>query len=186
MAARLSLSFLLVLAASAAFASGPVGIFGVIERVVFEPDETRPERVQVWGAFAYSDGGSTETSPVARGYLYFTLPPPSPRSPNEPELARREWRDLKSVAGSGQAVGFGQWGYVGRFNGLRLDGPSVGSSSVPERSPRGALPTMRVRPATEPPLRPAEYYTNAGVVTLPESGSHAEIVRTLRNALRGR
>jgi hypothetical protein len=170
---------------SVSVASGPVGIYGVIERVVFEPDEARPERVQVWGAFVYADGDdSTNTSPVARGYLYFSLPPASAASPGELDVVRREWLDLQAVAGTGQAVGFGRWGYIGRFAGLRLDGTTAPPSYVPERAPqRGAPGTMRVRPASERPSQPAEYRTNAGVVKLPDSGSHADIVRALRSAI---
>src|SRR5688572_11369375 len=58
-------------------ASGFVGIYGIIEKVVFEPNEEEPERVQVWGAFAYTDGSggkSLTVSSVKRGYLYFRLP----------------------------------------------------------------------------------------------------------------
>ena len=42
-------------AAPRLFASGPVGIYGIVERVVFEPSEQAPERIQVWGAFAIVD-----------------------------------------------------------------------------------------------------------------------------------
>ncbi len=53
-------------------ASGPVGIYGIVEKVVFEPNERSPERIQVWGAFAYVDGGANSglgVSAVKRGYL---------------------------------------------------------------------------------------------------------------------
>jgi hypothetical protein len=185
MAARVSLSFLLVMAASAAFASGPVGIFGVIERVVFEPDEATAERVQVWGAFVYADGGeATETSPVGRGYLYFRLPASSLARPGELDLVRREWQDLKAVAGTGQAVAFGQWGYIGGFSGLRPDASRTNPPYILERAPQGgAQADLRVRSASESPSRPAAYQTNAGIVKLPDGGSHAEVVRVLRSAL---
>jgi hypothetical protein len=84
------------------WASDPVGIYGVIERVVFEPDAAAPQRVQVWGAFALSDGRSGDSYlPPQRGYLYYTL------TPGQEDICRKEWADLASVAGSGQAVGFG-------------------------------------------------------------------------------
>ena len=41
-----------MLAAPAAHASDPTGIYGFVDRVVFEPNDTTPERVQVWGGFA--------------------------------------------------------------------------------------------------------------------------------------
>src|SRR5687768_719730 len=93
-------------------ASGPLGIYGIVDKVVFEPDDRAPERVQVWGAFAYVDswpGGSV--SAARRGYLYFTLPQRVGTTPGEVELIRREWADLKAVAGTAQAVGFGEWRY---------------------------------------------------------------------------
>ena len=61
------------LAAARLFASGPIGIYGIVEKVVFEPNERSPERIQVWGAFAYVDGGANSglgVSAVKRGYLY--------------------------------------------------------------------------------------------------------------------
>lgn len=167
-------------------ASGPVGIFGVIERVVFEPDEARAERVQVWGAFAYADGGlSADTSPIVRGYLYFALPGPAVAAPGELDLVRREWRDLKAVAGTEQAVAFGRWGYIGWFGALTPDADRNEPPYILVRAPQGgAHADLRVRPASERPSRPASYQTNAGVVKLPDEGSHADIVRALRSAIR--
>src|SRR5947199_9906383 len=72
------LALVLVLAACApvpAHASDPVGIYAVVEKVVFEPSESAPERIQIWGAFALTDGRSGDGYLRAqRGYLYFTLP----------------------------------------------------------------------------------------------------------------
>src|SRR5205085_9851828 len=96
-------------------ASGPVGIYGIVEKVVFEPNEQSPERIQVWGAFAYVDGGANSglaVSSVKRGYLYFRLPSSSVASARDMEAVRKEWADLKAVAGTGQTIGFGNWGYI--------------------------------------------------------------------------
>jgi hypothetical protein len=38
--------------AFAARASDPTGIYAFVDRVVFEPSDTAPERIQVWGGFA--------------------------------------------------------------------------------------------------------------------------------------
>src|SRR5438552_4109754 len=67
----------LLFAAAELIASGPVGIYAIIENVIFEPSEEAPERIQIWGAFAVVDGGLTRpgaTSKPLRGYLYFKLP----------------------------------------------------------------------------------------------------------------
>jgi hypothetical protein len=165
-------------------ASGPLGIYGIIERVVFEPNETAPERVQVWGAFAYGEIGMSQgTSPAAKGYLYFKLPTETAGS-QEITAVKNEWRDLKSVAGTGQAVGFGTWGYIGAFSQLTPETKSSNPPYILERRPSGGTTTdMRVRPATETPSNPAAYQTNVGVVKLAENGSQADIVKKLRAAL---
>ena len=169
-------------------ASGPIGIFGLVEKVVFEPNQASAERVQVWGAFAYVDGGPSRAAAVSaarRGYLYFRLDPSI--TPAQRETIRTEWADLKAVAGMGQAVGFGNWGYIGGFSALD---PSVRSSMPPyilEMYPgRGEMTDMRVRPASEPPAAPAVYQTNAGVVKISDQGNHAAIVKLLKDTLAGR
>jgi len=41
-----------------------------------------------------------------------------------------------------------------------------------------------VRPASEAAAGPAQYQTNAGIVKLAETGSHAAIVQQLKDALK--
>jgi hypothetical protein len=162
-------------------ASGMVGIYAVIERVVLEPNDSLPTRAQVWGAFAYVDYGMSgipigqgvamvtrPTTAAKRGYMYFSLPPqayassgPYPR--NLPDLVQKEWADLKAVAGTGQAVAFGLWGYSGLFSTVELN---------------------HVRPESETPMSPAAYETNSGVVKLSEQGLHAEVISRLKAALK--
>jgi hypothetical protein len=171
-----------------ASASGPLAIYGIVEKVVFEPDESTPERVQVWGAFAYAhvkywnrrDGDpSPNLSTAQRGYLYFELPTDG----RSVALVRNEWTDLRAVAGTGQAVGFGGWGHTGRFEALRPDAHNK-TAYVLEGGPGEDQPTdLRVRPASETPAAPAAYVTNAGIVKLSAGGSHAAIVKHLRAAL---
>ncbi len=121
-------------------ASGPLGIYGIIEKVVFEPNEQAPQRIQVWGAFAYVDGTAGESlsiSPAARGYLYFRLAADGdgPVTSDQLQAIKREWADLKSVAGTGQAIGFGHWGYIGAFGGLRPDARGNMPPYILERAP---------------------------------------------------
>ena len=181
---RLVLSLAVVAAGVANLsASGPLGIYGIVEKVVFEPNEQAPERIQVWGAFAYVEssvvGQSLTVSRPARGYLYFRLGGPTDT------VVKNEWADLKAVAGTGQAVGFGKWGYIGGFGSLQPDARSTTPPYILERAPTGGRSTdLRVRPATEVPAAPALYQTDSGVVKLSASGSHAEIVQKLRDALK--
>lgn len=90
---------LLLLLGSTAFASDPIGIYAVVDKVSFEPSDTAPERIQIFGRFALAEG-RREYAPVKKGYLYCKIG-------ENPEAVRKEWNDLKSVAGSGQIVAFG-------------------------------------------------------------------------------
>jgi hypothetical protein len=83
-------------------ASDPVGVYAVIEKVVLEPTDAAPQRIQIWGAFAVADRDSTDTYGEARrGYLYYSCPQ------GQDTVCRNEWTDLKSVAGKGTGIGFG-------------------------------------------------------------------------------
>ena len=121
-------------------ASDPVGIYAIVEKVIFEPSEAAPQRVQIWGAFAFADttrGGDYYTKPQV-GYLYYTLP-----AGNE-AIARKEWADLKSVAGTGQGVAFGRRYWAAR----------KGSSGFGEASFAGILFTGFLLPLVSPRLIP--------------------------------
>ena len=84
-----------------ALASDPVGIYALVDKVVFEPSETNPERIQVWGAFAIAEGYGYTYKNAERGYLYYQV------NSEKPTACRNEWTDLKAVAGTGQIVAFG-------------------------------------------------------------------------------
>jgi hypothetical protein len=137
-------------------ASGQAGIIGVIERVVFEPSAEAPERVQVWGAFTIaeyvpSQGFTRFYGPGSRGYLYFTLPADRTRVEN----ARREWADLKAVAGTKQAIAFVYWD---RFRSDKL---------------------VSVREAATKPMVPDVYTTDLGVTKLGATGPYEALVAQL-------
>jgi hypothetical protein len=147
-----------VAATAGAGASGQAGVYSVIDRVVFEPATGEPTRMQVWGAFTLVEymrnSGFTNyayTQP-ARGYMYFTLPPTA----DDITKARREWNDLKSVAGTRQAVAFAYWDRFIRNERL-----------------------LRVRSADTPANDPDVYYTEFGVVKLGANGGHAALVTQL-------
>lgn len=92
---------LLSAGATRGLASDPVGIYALVDQVVFEPNETHPERIQIRGAFAIAEGYGYTYKNAERGYLYYKL------NPDKPKACRNEWADLKSVAGTGQIVAFG-------------------------------------------------------------------------------
>ena len=94
-----------VLAVVTLQASDFVGVYAVVEKVVLEPSETAPERIQIRGAFALSDGKrGSGYGEAKRGYLYYSCPA------EQLALCRKEWADLQTVAGKNIGVGFG-----GRF-----------------------------------------------------------------------
>ncbi len=100
-AASLALLALVFLTATPARASDPVGIYGLVTKVVMEPSEGAPERIQVHGVFAVAVGrGINYTNPQA-GVLYFKL------NPEKKDHCLREWNDLKTQAGKKEVVGFG-------------------------------------------------------------------------------
>ena len=90
-----------VLLAAAARASDPIGIYAVIDKVVLEPSGDSPQRIQVWGVFALAKPPGDSYAEPARGYMYFSL------NKDNPEVTRKEWADLKKMAGSGKCVAFG-------------------------------------------------------------------------------
>jgi len=96
--------------AGRALASDPVGIYALVDKVVVEPNETDPERIQVWGAFAIAEGSGYSYKNAERGYLYYKV------NSEKPSACRNEWTDLKSVAGTGQIVAFGsRYGEKGKL-----------------------------------------------------------------------
>src|SRR2546425_3032556 len=152
----------LLFAAADLVASGPVGIYAIIEKVIFEPSEQAPERIQIWGAFAVVDGGLTQpgtTSKPLRGYLYFKLPDGSAHA-----AAKTEWTDLKTVAGTGQAIGFGNWGFVGRVQDFGSRPNS--SSGIPYFLESWRQTDVRVRRDHNPSASHAPDSTHGGNVQL--------------------
>ncbi len=96
-------TIILVIAAclGVANASGPIAVYALVDKVSFEPNADKPERVRISGVFITAEERSDVYSAPQRGYLYFALPK------QNRELALREWTDLKSVAGTRQVVGLG-------------------------------------------------------------------------------
>src|SRR2546426_894233 len=84
----------LTLGASPSHASDPIGIYALVDKVVFEPSESNPERIQIWGAFAFAAGYDYAYDKPKRGFLYYKL------NPAKKDTCLKEWADLKSVAGT--------------------------------------------------------------------------------------
>jgi len=131
-------------------ASDPVGIYALVEKVVMEPNDGSPQRIQVWGAFAFSDDQHGDGYGVPqRGYLYFTL------LQGKEEICKKEWADLKAVAGTGQGVGFG----------------------------RRYQPKGRVRKANEKPENPETYPIGFGMQKMGSMHNQPGVIAQLKQAL---
>ena len=120
------LALLLCVFSLSASASDFTGVYARIDRVVVEPSADKPERIQIWGVFAIAQSNNPRgyDAPV-RGYLYYTLP-------DNADAARREWNDLKQVAGTGEVVAFGNRGRAGRLrkNGEKPESPDPYATNV--------------------------------------------------------
>jgi hypothetical protein len=139
-------------AGKAAPMSDPIGLYAVVEKVVLEPSDASPERIQVWGAFALADSQNpNDYAAPQTGYLYYRC------APNQETTCRKEWADLKAVAGKGVGVGFG-----GRYT-----------------------PTGRVRKATDKPSEPELYPIRMGVVRMGPGRDQPAIITALKAALSG-
>lgn len=96
-------------------ASGPIAVYAVIEKVVLGPSAKAPVHAQVWGTFMVAKGstGRAFRGPVY-GFFYYAAPS------GKEDVCRKEWADLKKMAGTGKVVGFGERGTladVGRLRG---------------------------------------------------------------------
>ena len=117
-----------------------MGVYCSIDKVVLEPaDVPQPLRAQVHGVCAVANDEDWYFQPPVRGYFYYMAPP------GRETVARAEWADIKSVAGTGEVVGFG----------------------------RRYQPLGRLRPMTEQAAKPDTYPIHLGVVkasarTVPE------------------
>jgi hypothetical protein len=85
------------------WASGPAGCYAIVDKIILEPNDSAPNRIQVWGLFSVADGktGNAYLAPQA-GYMYFKLQ----EGMEKPTLA--EWADLKKVAGTETVIAFAQ------------------------------------------------------------------------------
>jgi len=142
-----ALFILLSVGRDAGAVSDWTGIYARVDKVILEPNANTPERIQIWGAFALAskqDRNSYE--PAQTGYLYYSL-----KSGKE-EVCRKEWADLKSVAGTGEILGFGS----------------------------RDLPTGRLRKATDKPADADVYPIGFGVVRMNDRGTDYSPIRELR------
>ena len=131
-------------------ASVPVGVYAIVEKVVLEPNETQPQRIQIWGAFALADRAAAGGyGPARRGYLYYDCPA------GQETVCKNEWADIKSAAGTGKVIAFG------------------------DRN----RPADRIRAVDQKPESPSVYPIQMGVFKMDSGGTPPAIVSQLKAAL---
>jgi hypothetical protein len=151
----------IVVSASILMADGPVGVYAMVQKVVFEPSEAAPKTLQIWGVFAWVDGGLKSPGPInlpQRGYIYFKLPDTAA----EASAAKKQWMDIKAIAGSSQIIAFGDWKYAGPFEDLYI--PVTGGQE-----------DVRVRKQAEVPAKPIAYPIKTGLVKIANDASHESL-----------
>jgi hypothetical protein len=153
----------MILGVSASGASGPAAVYAIVDKVVLEPNEKAPERIQVWGMFSIWDAKASDYSAPERGYLYFAMPGPNDQQRYRGDVVRSvqiasyEWRDLKTVAGTGSAVAFAERGYF----------------------------TGRLRKAGDTPAAPDVYPLYNGITQLPNMDNVGPgVIAKLKEAVR--
>lgn len=151
--ALLLVCFTLSLTSMTAAFSDRTGIYARVDKVVLEPNATAPERIQIWGAFALASKEDRNSYDAPqRGYLYYSC------QPGQEEICRKEWADLKAIAGTNQVIGFG--------------GRSAARS--------------RVRQAKEKAADPDQYPVNFGLVKVSEMRSNYPPIPELKSLPRER
>jgi len=104
--ASVAVVLLLSLVTAAVFAkSGTIGIYAVIDQVTFEPaGGDSPNIIRISGVLVVPvPMSSGQYRSPQRGYLYFRIRPAMEQE------TRKDWNELKSIAGTGQVVGFAQY-----------------------------------------------------------------------------
>jgi hypothetical protein len=136
-------------------ASEMIGIYAMVDRVVFEPNGNSPERIQIWGSFI-----TNRDQTAKRGYMYFRLPGLfQPQEANE--AAKKEWADIKAAAKTGQVIGFGRRFY-----------PYIQHEQADEY-----YKTLgRVRSAAEKPESPEPYPVNIGLSKVADPGTARKLL----------
>jgi len=81
-----------------------IGVYGIVDQVAFEPDGVAPHSIRISGVFVVPVPiSSGDYQPPQRGYLRLQI------RPGPEQACRKDWNELKRLAGTGQVVGFGQY-----------------------------------------------------------------------------
>src|SRR5689334_3769960 len=125
-----------------ASAGGPPPVCMALDKIVLEPNDVAPTRIQIWGTFIFLEDSRTTYGNPVRGYFYYTA------VPGKEEECRRQWASLRNLTQNGDdIVAFGLCG-TPRVHGDLRD---------PLAKPENPV----VFPLCEIGFTPAEQYTDS-------------------------
>jgi hypothetical protein len=104
-------------------AGGPPPICMVVDKVVLEPNDQAPTRIQIWGTFVLLKNHSEYGKPV-HGYLYYTA------ASGKEEDCRKEWANLQRLSAEKHVIGFGACGRPNVDGHLRKAGDKRAAPNV--------------------------------------------------------
>jgi hypothetical protein len=104
-------------------AGGPPPVCMVVDKVVLEPDEKAPTRIQIWGTFIFCKNNASYDRPVS-GYLYYKA------GSGKEEVCRKQWAKLQKLAADKHIVAFGFCGHPKVDGHLRKAGQEPSSPVV--------------------------------------------------------
>jgi hypothetical protein len=115
-----------------------IGIYGVIDQVTFAPQRSLPNIVRISGVFVVPVPMSSGLYKAPQsGYLYFRLPH------GREQEARKDWKELKKFAGTGQVVGFASYWVPNPNHSLEVrvhsDGDTASPVAYPLAHPQGIV-----------------------------------------------
>ena len=149
---------LAALSIGTAQASGPVGVYTLIDKVVLEPNADNPERILIYGVFSIRTDNQGAFQAPQRGYLYYSLPTGADHA-----LVLREWSDLKAAAGTHTVIAFGGTS----FGEYVPDGRGVNRPPVYQ--------PPRLRKSSDKPENPDPYLTGAGLSKMRSDTDYAPV-----------
>src|SRR5688500_13053339 len=94
--------------AAAARGGGPPPGYGVVDKVVLEPADGTPDRIQIRGSFVrLDDVQAYKYGKPVEGYVYLSL------AAGKEAESRAEWEKWRKAAGTGKVVAVGSCGEAG-------------------------------------------------------------------------
>ena len=116
----------------------PVGAIAAVRKVVFEPDESHPTRIQIHGSFTLWVGSPFDYGAIERGYMYFECPA------GRAEECRRQWKQVEAAIDSPHCVNGTHVIEAANLHCKRLNAP-IAATDVTDDEPYEPGPELRMK-----------------------------------------